>query len=554
MKRIIVIGGLSAGPSAAAKARRENESAEIILFEKSANISYATCGIPYALSGIIPSRDKLMVVEADLLRKRFNIDVRLSEEVIDIDPNRKNIRTSKDSYSYDSLVFTTGARPNIPPVKNIDKVKNWSTCRSLGDFDKIMNEGMLDSVKNITVMGSGLIGVEVAENIREMGKEVTLLEGGENILAMWQAKFSGFARHELERKGIKIYTGSYATEFENDGEKISKVHLGNGVSIDTDFVIISTGIRPNTEMLLQKGAEALPNGALIVNEKMETSLPHIYAAGDNVSVMNLQTEKHDYFPLGTHSNKTGRAAGANAAGSDVIFKGAYKTAIIKIFDFTLARTGLNGRDLDKLGWNYKTNLIITGSTPGYYPGQKDIIIEIFYNPDDQRILGAEIYGEKGVDKRIDVLSTAIYAKLKITDLPHLDLAYAPPYSPAKDPVVVNGFVSSNEVSKNYSEVSVEQLSKDIDQGKELQIVDVRSSTEIRKKGSIANAIHIDLHNLRERFGQLDKNKETVVYCARGLRGLLARRILAHNGFTNIHNLSGGYMIWEMQNKAMSLIG
>lgn len=552
-KKIIIIGGLSAGPSAAAKARRESEDAEIIMFEKSPNISYATCGIPYALSGVIPSRDKLLVVEANLLRERFNVDVRLNEEVIDINPDAKEITTSKGIYSYDSLVFTTGARPNVPPIKNIEKGTNWSTCRSLADFDKIMKEGILDSVKNITVLGAGLIGVEVAENISELGKNVTLIEGNKQILPMWQPKFSTFAQSELEAKNINVVTGHYAREFKVNNNKITHIEFGDDNSVETDFVIVSTGIIPNTELLTSKGAKAFVNGALLVNEKMETSIPGIYAAGDNVSVKNMQTGAYDYFPLGTHSNKEGRTAGANAVGGDEIFKGAYKTAIIKIFDFTLARTGLNKKELDKLGWNYGTNLIVAGSTPGYYPGQKDLIIELYYNPEDQTIYGAEIFGEVGVDKRIDVLSTAIYAKLKMTDLQHLDLAYAPPYSPAKDPVIVNGFVSSNVFNDNYAEISVEELTSHVDAEKEIQILDVRNEKELLKSGRIHKAVNISLHELREKHFDLDKDKETVIYCAKGLRGYLASRILTQNGFTDVKNLSGGFKIWEMHNSRIEKI-
>lgn len=544
-KRIIIIGGLSAGPSAAAKARRENESAEILLFERSSNISYATCGIPYALSGVIPSRDKLLVVEAKLLEDRFNIDVRLNEEVTDISPENKTVTTTKGEYTYDSLVFATGARAMVPPIENIDKSNNWSTVRSLADFDKIMKVGLLDSVKNITILGAGLIGVEVAENINKLGKHVTLVEGNPNILSMWQPKFSQFAQYELEQHGIEVITGQFAKKFEIDGERITQVNLSNGLLIDTDFVIVSTGIRPNTEILLSKGAESIGNGALKVNERMETSLPGIYAAGDNVSVRNLQTGQYDYFPLGTHSNKEGRTAGANAAGGNEIFKGAYRTAIIKIFEYTLARTGLNPTELEKLGLKYKTNLIITGSTPGYYPGQKDIIIEMYYNPDDHRIYGAEIFGEIGVDKRIDVLSTAIYANLKMTDLQHLDLAYAPPYAPAKDPVIVNGFVSSNTINGNYSEISAEDLVTYLATNPDIQLVDVRSESEVRKSGKIQNALNINLHELRNELTRLDKNKETILYCARGLRGYVASRILTQNGFTHVKNLSGGYKLWEM---------
>ena len=548
MQRIIVIGGLSAGPSAAAKARRENEDAEIILFEKSPNISYATCGIPYALSGVIPSRDKLLVVEANLLRDRFNIDVKLNEEIIEIDPVEKKITSSKDSYNYDSLVFTTGARANVPPIKNIDKVSNWSSCRSLGDFDKIMKEGILNSVKRITVLGAGLIGVEVAENISKLENSVTLIEGLPQVLPMWQKKFSDFAQIEMESYDINVVTGFYVHSFIEEEGRITHIELEDGRRIETDFVIISTGIKPNTEMLVQKGAQTIANGALIVNEKMETSLPGIYAAGDNVSIMNIQTGKHDYFPLGTHSNKGGRAAGANAAGSVELFKGAYMTAIIKVFDFTLARTGLNGRELDKLGWKYKTNLIIAGATPGYYPGQKDIISEIYYNPDDFTIYGAEVFGEVGVDKRIDVLSVAVFAKMKVTDLPDIDLAYAPPFSPAKDPVIVNGFVCSNIANEEYNEISVEELSGELETNSNLQVIDVREAKEVEETALIGNALNIELHSLRRELNSLDKKKDLVIYCAKGLRGYLASRILHHNGFNNVRNLSGGYKIWAMQNE------
>ncbi len=545
MDRIIVIGGLSAGPSAAAKARRENETVEIILFEKSPNISYATCGIPYALSGVIPSRDKLLVVEANLLRDRFNIDVKLNEEIIDIDPEAKIVTSSNGTYSYDRLIFTTGARAHIPKVENIEKVSNWSTCRSLGDFDKIMKEGILDSVKNITIMGAGLIGVEVAENISELGKNITLIEGNSQILPMWQPKFSGFAQTILQNEGINVETGSYAKRFIEDNGAITHIELGNGKLIETDFVILSTGIIPNTDMLRKKGAKTIGNGALIVNDRMETSLPDIYAAGDNVSLKNRQTGEQGYFPLGTHSNKGGRAAGANAAGGNESFSGAYKTAIIKIYEYSLARTGLNARELTNLGYDFKTNLIVTGSTPGYYPGQTDIIVEVYYDSNDLTILGAEIFGETGVDKRIDVLSTAIYAKLKITDLPQLDLAYAPPYSPAKDPVIVNGFVNSNTINDTYAEISVEELSKRIHQPEPLQLIDIRSEHEILLTGTIHDAQNIPLHDLRSVLDTIDNDIETVLFCEKGLRGYLAHRILQNNGFKNVRNLSGGYKIWSM---------
>jgi len=549
MKRIIIIGGLSAGPSAAAKARRENENAEILLFEKSSHISYATCGIPYALSGKISSRKKLIVVEAELLKKRFNIDMHLEEEVLDILPDAHKIITSKGEYDYDKLVYAAGASTVIPPIKNIELATNWSPCRSLEDYDKVMKEAIPAAAKHITVMGAGLIGVEVAENLRKLGKEVTLIEGGAQVLPLWDAKFSHFARQTMQEHGVEVITQTFVKEFKTDKGLITDVMVSDNESVKTDYVLMSVGIRPNTSMLTSKGAEAIANGALKVNEKMETSLPDIYAAGDCASIKNTQTGEYDYLPLGTHSNKGGRTAGQNAAGGSDTFEGGYKTAIVKVFEKTLARTGMNPSFMNQKGIAFKTNLILAGATPGYYPDQKEMIVETYYAPEDGMILGCEIFGEHGVDKRIDVMSTAIYAKLKISDLPKLDLAYAPPFSPAKDPVVVSGYVSSNALHANYREVSVDELkaviahkSKD-----DYQILDVRTAGEICKLGKIEDAIEIPVDELRYNLDKLDRNKEIYVYCAKGLRGYLSFLILQQNGFTKLHNLSGGYTIWSYMN-------
>lgn len=549
MKRIIVIGGLSAGPSAAAKARRENEDAEILLFEKSSNISYATCGIPYALSGKINSRKKLIVVEAELLEKRFNVEMHLDEEVLEILPDEHKIKTSKGEYAYDKLVYAAGAHTFVPPIKNIQIANNWSPCRSLEDYDKVMKEAIPSSAKHITVMGAGLIGVEVAENLRELGKEVTLIEGSAQVLPMWESKFSHFAKQTMQQHGIEVITNTFVKEFEVSEGQIKKVKISETESVNTDYVLMSVGIRPNTEMLLSKGADAIGNGALKVNEKMETSLPDIYAAGDCASIKNLQTGEYDYLPLGTHSNKGGRTAGQNAAGGSDTFEGGYKTAIVKVFEKTLARTGMNPTFMSREGIEFKTNLILAGATPGYYPDQKEMIIETYYAPEDGTILGCEIFGEHGVDKRIDVMSTAIYAKLKMTDLPKLDLAYAPPFSPAKDPVVVSGYVSSNAINANYSEISAEELKSVIAKEEKgvYQILDVRTAGEIAKCGKIDGAIEVPVDDLRNNLSQLDKEKTTYIYCAKGLRGYLSFLILQQNGFEKLHNLSGGYTIWSYLN-------
>ncbi|NIJ44929.1 NADPH-dependent 2,4-dienoyl-CoA reductase/sulfur reductase-like enzyme/rhodanese-related sulfurtransferase [Wenyingzhuangia heitensis] len=541
---IIVIGGLSAGPSAAAKARRQNENANIKMFEKCKNISYATCGIPYALSGVIKTREKLLVVEADLLRNRFNIDVCLEEEVIEILPEEHKVITTKSTYTYDKLVFTTGAKTIVPKIINLEKATNWSPCRTLEDFDKIMQKGAIDKAEHITIMGAGLIGVEVVENLIELGKKVTLIEGGDGVLPMWSSKFRKFAQNTLEEHGVEVITNTFVKEVDVKKGKITSV-LTPLKKVVTDFVIMSVGIKPNTDLLVSKGAAHLKNGALTVNEKMETSVPDIYAAGDCASIKNTLTNEHDYLPLGTHSNKGGRTAGANAAGGNENFKGGYKTAIIQVFQNTLGRTGLSLDYLKSNNYDFKVSLIVAGATPGYFPNQKDLIIEIYYDAKTGKILGCEAFGEHGVDKRVDVMSTAIYGGLTIEDLPNLDLAYAPPFSPAKDPVVVAGFVSNNSFHNDYKEISVEELQSKINKNSNIQIIDVRAKNEVESFGAIPNSINISLDIIRNStIEMLDTSKETVVYCAKGMRGYLASLQLKHKGFTNIKNLSGGFKIWS----------
>ncbi|MFZ3274161.1 MAG: FAD-dependent oxidoreductase [Lutibacter sp.] len=548
MERIIIIGGLSAGPSAAAKARRENETAEIILFEKGENISYATCGMPYAFSGIIENRSDLIVVKPDLMRTRFNIDVKMNEEIVSIDTDKKIVHSDKGVYNYDKLVFATGAKSVVPPIKNIKKATNWSTCRSMADFDKITKEGLTSKSKHITIIGAGLIGVEVAENLREAGKEVTLVEGADQILTMWNPKFATFAETVLKNNGIEVITSGIVSEFELDEKgKIAGIVIAGHEVVKTDFVILSVGILPNTELLVKLGAEHIKNGALKVNERMETSIKHVFAAGDNVSIKNLQTNEFDYFPLGTHSNKGGRAAGANAAGKNIVFKGAYKTAIVKVFDYTLARTGLNPKALTELAIPFETVLTIAGSTPSYYPGQKDLITEIYYSPITEEILGAEFFGEVGVDKRVDVLSTAIYAKLKITDLSQLDLAYAPPFSPAKDPVVVTGFVAENMLDDKAIQMSVEELEVYLEKTDpdEFLLLDVRTVKEF-EEGTIKNAVNIPLDDIRNHIDFIkNQNKPIVIFCRRGLRGYLAELILKNHQVKDMANVAGGITVWKM---------
>ena len=554
MKKIIIIGGLSAGPSAAAKARREDETAEIILFEKGVNISYATCGMPYAFSGVIENRKDLIVVEPDLMKNRFNINVKLNEEILNIDTINKIVFSNKEDYSYDKLIFATGAKSVVPPIKNINIATNWSTCRSMPDFDKIMKEGLASTCKNITVIGGGLIGVEVAENLQNAGKQVTLIEGANQILAMWQPKFGAIAEKIVLENGVRVITSGFVNEFKLDNNgKIHKVIMDGEKAIETDFVILSVGIKPNTDLLIQQGAKHIENGALIVNEKMETSIKDVYAAGDNVAIKNLQTNEFDYFPLGTHSNKGGRAAGANAVGSDTVFKGAYHTAIVQVFNYTFARTGLNPTYLKQHNIPFKTVLSIVGATPGYYPNKKEIISEIYFDAKTEEIYGAELVGEVGVDKRIDVLSTAIYAKLKISDLSQLDLAYAPPYSPAKDSVVVSSFISENIITEKCPQISVEDLVVFIEEkpAEEYLLIDTRTNEEY-ETGTLPNAINIPIDEIRNQIDFIkNEDKPVILICRSGLRAYIAQLILVHNNITEVANVGGGIKLWQLCNNLIT---
>lgn len=543
---IVIVGGLSAGPSAAAKARRVNENAKILLFEKTEYISYATCGIPYSLSGTIKKRDKLLVVTADLLRDRFKIDVHLNEPVVDILPNEHKIVTSEGTYSYTKLIYAAGAAPFIPPIKNLDQTEDWTNCRTIEEYDKIVADKVITEKEHITVLGAGLIGVEVAENLSKIGKKVTIVELGPTVLSPWDSKFGNMAEGVLKRHGIDVFTNTTLEQITVEDGRIRSVKLSNGEEVASDYLLMGIGGKPNTEMLTSKGAETIRNGALKVNAKMETNLPDIYAAGDCASIMNLQTGEHDYFPMGTHANKGGRAAGANAAGGDEHFKGAYRTAIVKVFDYTLARTGMNPRALKMTNHDFESTLIVAPSTPGFYPNPKDMIMEVYYNSNTREVLGAELFGEKGVDKRVDVLSTAILGKLTVDDLQHLDLAYAPPFSPAKDPVVIAGFVSGNKDKHKFTEMPVDDLCNILrsENKGSYQIVDVRAPIELEKQGVIEGAVNLELDSLRNHIDQLDKNVPTIVYCARGLRGYVGAMILENNGFKNVYNLGGGFNTWK----------
>ena len=538
MKKIIVIGGLSAGPSAAAKARRIDEKSEIILFEKTADISYATCGIPYAISGEIKHRNQLLVVKPELLKQRFNIDVHLKEPVIYIDKEKQLVQTHKGTYTYDTLIFATGGTAFTPAIQGLKEFPNWAHAKSLQDFDKINESEQFKNAKHITIVGAGLIGLETAENIRKTGKKVTVIELANQILTPWGTKFSTLAKKVLENKGIEFKLETQINKIHSNGQ----LELSDASNLQTHFIIISIGTRSNTQLLASIGAKTMVNGALIVTKKMETSIPNIYAAGDCAAMPHALTHESAWFRMGTHSNKAGRVAGANAAGANETFNGAYGTAIMKMFDYTIARTGMGIKELTRKKIAFKKTMIIANSHPGFMGIGKDMFIEIFYDRTSKIVLGAEFIGEKGIDKRVDVLATAIYAKLTIHDLTNLDLAYVFLFSPAKDPVIVAGFVA-----QNFDKLEIKEISpKEISTLENTQIIDVRTKDEVKNTKLIAsNAIHMPLDNLRNRLQELNPSKPYLLYCAKGLRGYLAALILQNHGFKDVTNLDGGFTAWNL---------
>lgn len=539
--QIVIVGGLSAGPSAAARARRIAPHAKILMFEKGNDISYATCGIPYALSGEIPSLEDLNVVSPQLLETRFGIEVRLNEAVTDIDADRRIVRTTKGEYPFDTLVYAAGATAVVPQLPGLSETQNWSGVRTLEDTRLLMNALTNPAVHQVTIMGGGLIGCEVAENLQKKGFAVTVIEGSPELLSPWSPEFGHFASQVLEENGVTVIRNAMVAQIDRNLTQITGVILKDGRKIQSDYLIVSVGIRPNTGLLKDKGAGCLPNGALIVTDKMETSLPGIYAAGDCASVQDQLTGKSTYFPMGTHSNKGGRTAGTNAAGGTSTYKGGYGTGIVKIFDHVFARTGFHPNVMTKDGIPFETTLIIAPEKPGYMPHASYIWIQLYFEPITGKILGAEVAGTHGVDKRIDVLATAIYAGLTVDDLSELDLAYAPPFSPAKDPVIVAGHVAQNQKQHRFSAKTPAQLASLI-LSEDIQIIDVRTPRERQKYGGIPNAVPVLLEHLDS--AQFSTEKTYVVYCQKGLRGYLATLKLKEMGLPQVANLAGGFEAWQ----------
>ena len=542
--KVLIIGGVAGGASAAARLRRLDEKAEIIMFERGEFISFANCGLPYYIGGDINKRSALTLQTPESFRARFNVDVRNFTEVISINKEEKtiiakNLKTGEEyTESYDKLILSMGAEPIKPDIKGIDSSRVF-TLRNIPDTIRIKGYIDEESSESAVVVGGGYIGVEMAENLKLAGLDVTIVELSDHLISPLDIELSADVHRYIRDKGIKLILSNGVKEIQEAGDKlVAKLNDGQ---VDTDMIIMAVGVKPETDLAKAAGIAVNAKGSIIVNEYMETSEKDIYAVGDAVEVKHFVTGQKAFIPLAGPANKQGRIAADNICGIKSRFKGSQGSSILKIFDMTIAMTGINERTAEALGLNYDKVYTYSPSHATYYPGAKNMSIKTIFEKDTGKILGAQIIGFDGVDKRCDVLATAIRAGMTGFDLAELELCYAPPFSSAKDPVNMVGFVIENTIKgivKNFHWHDVESLPRD----GSVTLLDVRTPAEVAR-GKIDGFVHIPLDSLRENIDKLDKSKPVYVYCHSGLRSYIACRILMGHGF-DAYNLSGGYRLYE----------
>jgi NADPH-dependent 2,4-dienoyl-CoA reductase/sulfur reductase-like enzyme/rhodanese-related sulfurtransferase len=544
--RLVIIGAVAAGTSAAAKARRNTEEAEIIVYEKDSFISYSGCGMPYYLGGEVEHADELTPRGPDFFKSKYNVDIFTRHEVLAISPRVKSITVQNLSTGdvftdhYDKLVIATGARATMPPIKGADGAHVF-TLRNINDMNRI--KAFIDAKKpqSAAIIGAGYIGLEVCENLKGLRMEVNLLEKLPQVTPGLDSDMAVYVEDHIRQKGVAVLKGVSVDEISENS-----VVLSDGKKIDTDMVLISTGVRPDTELAAVAGIELGVSGAIRVNAKMETNLPDIYACGDCIEQFHVVTGKPVYHPLGSTANKTGRIAGDSATGGDLEFRGILGTGIFKIFDMTVAQTGLSEREAIEMGYDIAVCHNIKPSKPEYMHG-KEMVIKGIADKAGGRLLGAQIAGFEGVDKRIDVFVAAISFKAKVEDLFHLDLAYAPPFSTTKDPVMYTGMILDNAINRGRALITAQELGSLIKSGEKYNLIDARAAKQY-EKNHIDTADSIPQDELREAAESLDKATVAVTYCNKGTTGNAAQNILINKGFKQVYNLSGGQKHFIKQNK------
>lgn len=537
-KKVLIVGGVAGGASAAARLRRLDENAQIILFERNDYISFANCGMPYYIGEEIPDREDLMVQTPEGMYKRFRIDVRTNSNVVKVNPDSKTVtvesmRDGCYEESYDFLILSPGVKAIRPDIPGIDCDRIF-TLRNITDADRIKTYVDQKETKSAVIIGGGYIGIEIAENLRNLGLEVTIAEAAPHILAPFDSDMAVLPENELIRNGIRLITNDGVKAFQKNGSQI-EITLSSGTILCADFAVLAIGVEPDTAFLQGSGIETGPKGHIIVNERLQTNYKDIYAVGDAIEVTDYVTRQKTAIPLAGPANKQGRIAADNVASIHSTYKGIQGTSIIRVFGLTAAVTGTNERTLRKAGLSYRTITIHSFSHATYYPGAQALTLKLIFS-EEGKILGAQGIGKEGVDKRIDVIATAIRLGGTVTDLMELELSYAPPYSSAKDPVNIAGYVAQNVLEGRAHMTTWDGV--DRMNPEDYVLVDVRSEPEF-KYGHIEGAVNIPVDELRERLDELDPDKMIVEYCQVGQRGYVADRILSEKGY-KVLNVTGGY--------------
>ncbi len=545
-KRLLVIGGVAAGPKAAAKARRCDPEMEIVIYQEEDDISYAGCGLPYYISGVIEEREDLISRTPGKFAQD-GIKILKNRRVQGIDIQNHTVSGRKigsgETFTdhFDRLVLATGAYPIRPKIEGID-LSNIFYLRSIFDADTIFQAIRSTSIRNVVIAGGGYIGLEMAESVVHLGKGVTIVELAPQILTLFDEDFAGILRQYLEKKGVKIFTSEGIQSLKGKQGKVTHVRTASR-EIETDAVLMSLGIRPQVELAKQAGLRIGETGAIWVNEKMETSTEGVYAAGDCAETTHLVTGKRVWIPLGSTANKQGRVIGVNVCGGNAAFPGVMGTTVFKTFDFNVAKTGLSMREAEKEGFHPVQAIVRGFDRAHYYPGRKESTLKVIADKETGRILGGQAVGEGPSDKFIDILAMALHAKMTCQQLASVDLAYAPPYSPVLSPIIVAANVLMNKLEGRIEGIQASEVRDKLQTSKEnFQVLDVREEGEVKEK-RIRNTIWVPYGELKKRLGEFDKTKEIAVHCESGLRSYKACLKLQHEGFKNVKNIDGGMLCW-----------
>ncbi|EPN9409426.1 FAD-dependent oxidoreductase [Enterococcus faecium] len=538
--KIVIVGGVAGGMSAATRLRRLMEDAEIIVFEKGPYVSFANCGLPYYLSGEISDRENLLVQTPESLAARFCLDVRPNHEVTAIFPENKTVEVvhggQKHLEQYDVLVLSPGAKPVVPSIPGITEADNVFSIRNVPDIDKVMH-ALEKQPNRAVIVGAGFIGLEMAENLKKRGLEVMVIEQAPHILPTLDEEMAAFIEKELSHQGVEVITSHAVARFEDHGKRL---RLDDGRTIPADLVILSIGVCPDNQLAVTAGIELGIRGGILVDERYQTNIPDIYAVGDAIVVKQLITGKDALISLASPANRQGRQVADTISGISRRNQGSIGTAIIRTFGMTAASTGLSERTAKENELSFEVVHVSGKDHASYYPEATDILLKLIFHPETGEIYGAQGVGAKGVDKRIDILATAIKGHLTIFDLPELELTYAPPFGSAKDPVNMLGYAAMN-IAEGLSEtVQWHELPTELAKGKIL--LDVRTAEEL-EKGKFKEAKHIPLNELRDRLNELDSQQEYIVSCHSGLRSYLAERILKQSGY-HVKNLDGAFSLYQ----------